>query len=87
MGKMMLSDYNKKYNLLDGVGYEYKFDNGYGASVVCHSGSYGGNKGLYEIAVLDSKGDFCYTTDITDDVVGYASEETVYETLDRIKSL
>ena len=43
--------------------------------------------GLYEIAVLDSKGDFCYTTDITDDVVGYASEETVYETLDRIKSL
>ena len=35
----MLSDYNKKYNLLDGVGYEYKFDNGYGASVVCHSGS------------------------------------------------
>ena len=36
MGKMMLSDYNKKYNLLDGVGYEYKFDNGYGASVVCH---------------------------------------------------
>ena len=40
------------------TGYEYKFDNGYGASVVCHSGSYGGNKGLYEIAVLDLTGDF-----------------------------
>ena len=87
MGKMMLSDYDKKYNLLDGVGYEYKFDNGYGASVVCHSGSYGGNQGLYEIAVLDSKGDLCYDTPITDDVIGYANEDKVLDTLHRIKSL
>ena len=63
------------------------FENGYGASVVKHSGSYGGNQGLYEIAVLDSDGDLCYDTPITDDVIGYANEDKVKDTLDRIKSL
>ena len=84
---MMLRGYAKKIKILDGDGYIYQFDNGYGASVVQHSGSYGGKQGLYEIAVLDSKGDLCYSTPITDDVVGYAGKTTVYETLDRIKSL
>ena len=89
MGKMMLnnSDYNKKYSILDGVGYEYKFDNGYGASVVSHSGSYGGNQGLYELAVLDSTGDLCYSTPITEDVIGHLTSDKVIELLERIKSL
>ena len=89
MGKMMLnnSDYNKKYSILDGVGYEYKFDNGYGASVVSHSGSYGGNQGLYELAVLDSTGDLCYSTPITEDVIGHLTSDKVVELLERIKSL
>ena len=30
----------------------YKFDNGYGASVIRHQYSYGGDKGLWELAVL-----------------------------------
>jgi len=84
---MTLRGYAKKYEILNGVGYTYQFDNGYGASVVKHDTSYGGDRGLYEIAVLDSKGDLCYSTPITDDVVGYAGKTTVYETLDRIKSL
>ena len=84
---MTLRGYARKYDMFNGHGWVYEFENGYGASVIKHDASYGGKMGLYEIAVLDSKGDFCYTTDITDDVVGYASEETVYETLDRIKSL
>ena len=83
----MLKGYARKYDMFNGHGWIYEFENGYGASVIKHDASYGGKMGLYEIAVLDSKGDFCYTTDITDDVVGYASKETVYETLDRIKSL
>lgn len=34
----------------------YKFDNGYGASVVCSPNhSYGGSEGLWELAVLDEK--------------------------------
>ena len=30
----------------------YYCENGYGLSVACHEGSYGGNDGLYEIALL-----------------------------------
>ena len=32
----------------------YKFDNGYGASVVKHKYSYGGDKGLWELAVIEN---------------------------------
>ena len=84
---MTLRGYAKKYDIHNGVGYVYQFENGYGASVVSHDASYGGKQGLYEIAVLDSTGDLCYSTPITDDVIGYAGVQTVYETLDRIKSL
>tara|TARA_B110000977_G_scaffold45219_1_gene61503 strand:+ start:10253 stop:10531 length:279 start_codon:yes stop_codon:yes gene_type:complete len=58
----------------------YKFDNGYGASVVKHDFSYGGKKGLYEVAVLDNEGDLCYTTPITDNVIGHLTmdEANVY---------
>ena len=84
---MKLSGYTKKYDILNGVGYTYQFENGYGASVVKHDSSYGGKQGLYEIAVLDSTGDLCYSTPITDDVIGHATEDKVLDTLHRIKSL
>ena len=84
---MTLRGYAKKYDIHNGVGYIYEFENGYGASVVKHDGSYGGKQGLYEIAVLDSTGDLCYSTPITDDVIGYANEDKIKDTLDRIKSL
>ena len=84
---MTLRGYAKKYEIHNGIGYEYQFDNGYGASVVKHDASYGGKQGLYEIAVLDSTGDLCYSTPITDDVIGYANEDKVLDTLHRIKML
>ena len=56
---------------LNGYQLLYKFDNGYGASVVKHDYSYGGKKGKYELAVLDKNGDLCYDTPITSDVIGY----------------
>ena len=31
----------------------YYFSNGLGASVVCHSGSYGGHEGFFELAILE----------------------------------
>ena len=84
---MTLRGYAKKYEIHNGVGYTYEFENGYGASIVSHDVSYGGKQGLYEIAVLDSKGDLCYSTPITDDVIGYATEEKVLDTLHRIRML
>jgi len=40
-------DWNVKTSPIhDGVRKEFKFANGYGASIVRHSFSYGGNKGL-----------------------------------------
>ena len=56
---------------LNGYQLLYQFDNGYGASVIKHDHSYGGKKGLYELAVLDKEGSLCYDTPITSDVIGH----------------
>ena len=76
----------------NGIQKQYKFSNGYGASVVCHDGSYGGpykknGKNLWEIAVLDSDNDITYHTPITQDVIGYCTEEMVEEVLKEISEL
>jgi hypothetical protein len=62
------------------------FANGYGASVIIGRGSYGGEDGLYELAVMKD-GSLCYDTPITDDVVGRLSEQDVTELLARIEAL
>ena len=64
-----------------------KFDNKYGISVVCTRYSYGGEDGLYEIAVLDSEGDITYTTPVTSDVIGYLSPEDVTDIMKQIQLL
>ena len=53
----------------------YKFKNGFGASVVCHKYSYGGESGLWELAVLDESGCLTSDTSITDDVLGGLTEK------------
>jgi hypothetical protein len=63
-----------------------KFDNGYGASVIRGPHSYGGPEGLYELAVLKGD-DLCYDTPITDDVLGYQSEDDISNLLERIEAL
>lgn len=70
-----------------GIQYKAKFANGYGASIVCHSFSYGHENGLWELAVLGKDGRLCYSTPITSDVLGYLTEEEVNETLDAIEVL
>ena len=71
----------------------FMFENGYGASVVQHSFSYGGDDGKYEIAVLvvcnRESGDFtlCYDTPITNDVLGHVLEEDVHGHLQAIAEL
>lgn len=65
----------------------YKFDNGYGASVVRGPYSYGGDAGLFELAVLDSAGKLTYDTPITDDVIGYLTDDAVEALLAEIAAL
>lgn len=82
-------------SLHGGVQRLYRFENGYGASLVRHSGSYGGSKGLWEIAVIewtDQYGraldwDLCYSTLITEDVIGYLEEDQVNTILSFIEKL
>jgi hypothetical protein len=62
------------------------FDNGYGASIVSHTFSCGGKSGLYELAVLYD-GEITYHTTITDDVLGYLSEDEVTFYLNQIENL
>jgi len=63
------------------------FENGYGASVAQHKYSYGGEEGLYELAVLDKDGNLTYDTEITNDVIGWLTEDDVENLLSRIESL
>ena len=71
----------------------YRFANGYGASVVQSPYSYGGNRGLWELAVTKYAGEdndsfsLTYSTEITDDVLGYLNEVEVDELLARIEAL
>jgi hypothetical protein len=90
-----MSDNNKFriQNHKDGKGVQriYKFPNGYGASVVKHKYSYGGDKGLWELAVInnitDEGFDMCYNTEITDDVIGYLNDPDVDRLLYMIRDL
>lgn len=61
----------------------YWFPNGYGASVIQHKHSYGGDIGRWEIAVLhrtvesNKVGTICYLTPVTSDVIGHVEPHEV----------
>ena len=66
------------------------FANGYGASVVKHSFSYGGEGGLYELAVLAGNAkdsELTYDTPVTNDVLGYLKPSAVTDALQAIAAL
>lgn len=65
----------------------YKFPNGYGASVIQSRFSYGGDRGLWELAVLNSREELDYSTPITSDVLGYLTWDEVQTTLAQIAAL
>ena len=75
----------------NGVQHKYAFPNNYGASVVKHDFSYGGQNGLWELAVLDysidKEGEISYHTPITQDVIGHLTWKNVEEFLYEIKQL
>lgn len=62
------------------------FDNWYGVSVIKSEYSYGGDKWLYELAVLKS-GKLCYTTHITEDVLWYLTKKDVTKYMMQVQDL
>ncbi len=74
-------------NNMGGVQAYITFQNGYGASVVCTPYTYGGDRGLYELAVFGKNGHIAYDTPITNDVLGYLKPEEVTDILEQIQSL
>lgn len=65
----------------------YRFQNGYGASIVWNPASYGHEEYLFELAVLDENDDLCYDTPVTSDVIGGLDFFGVVEKLEEIKAL
>ena len=70
------------------------FPNGYGISVVRFKSPFGGgsftNGDQWEVAVLKGNHedwDLCYDTDITNNVIGYLTDNEVTEIMGRIQNL
>jgi hypothetical protein len=80
----------------NGVQAVVMFDNGYGASVVQTTYSYGGKHGFYELAVLRAGPRYAddptdweidYATPVTNDVLGWLSKRSVTAALKAIQAL
>lgn len=74
----------------DGIWSRVFYPNGYGASVIRSRYSYGGELGLYELAVLRCDGPrpvICYDTPITDGVIGHLAPDDISALLVRIAAL
>ena len=76
------------------VQYIFRFDNGYGASVVKGFGTYGYEQDLWELALITFNENNSWSVEYTDripvlsdDVVGWLNETEVLELLDEIKNL
>jgi hypothetical protein len=74
---------------------EYAFhiyDNHYGVSVVRGPYTYGGMKGLYELAVVymapeDKESQLVYDTPITNDVMGYLTPDNITDVMAQVEAL
>ena len=66
------------------------FDNGLGASVITGECAYTSEGKPYELAVIAGNSEYwniCYTTGITDDVIGHLSESEICDLLNEIRNL
>lgn len=62
------------------------FENGYGVSVVCGRYAYSNVHNPYEVGIL-KEGKLCYTTKITDDVIGNLDEQGVSRIMKQVQKL
>ena len=70
----------------DGQQASLQFENGFGVSVIKGFGSYSDEDSPYELAVLWGN-QLCYSTPITNDVMGYLTSEEVTEIMKQIQNL
>lgn len=75
-----------QHPLGDGVWARMSFDNGYGVSVIRTFFSFGGQEGLFELAVT-SGGRLTYGTPVTDDVEGFLTEQDVTNLMAKVQEL
>ena len=80
-------EFKEHPNHLGGVQAVITFDNGYGARIVKTPHSYGGDRGLYELAVLGTDGHLTYDTPVTNDVIGYLRDIDVTDVMEKIQQL
>jgi hypothetical protein len=83
-------EFKEHPNKMGGIITRIMFENGYGASIAQTPFSYGGDEGLYELAVLGKDGFICYDASIstfTSDVIGYLSEDEVTKLMEQIQNL
>jgi hypothetical protein len=76
----------EEHELLGGIRRVYRFENNYGASVICHEGSYSSKGHKWELAVLYGD-DITYDTPITSDVIGHLNDQQVQKILTKIDQL
>lgn len=79
----------EKNNMMGGVQYKYLFPNGFGASLIKHEGSYGFDKGLWELAALGKEDEFIGMSHFgwNDDVKGYLSAKESKSLLQEIYNI
>ena len=70
----------------------YIFDNHYGVSVIRGPHTYGGLKGLYELAVLymapdSNESELVYDTPVTSDVEGHLTPDDVTKLMKQVEAL
>lgn len=78
-------DFNQ-HPIGNGVQAKMTFKNNRGVSVVKFNGSYG-YPNLWELAVLSEDGELDYTTPVTDDVLGYLTEDDVTQAMKEVEAL
>ena len=79
----------EKHEMHGGVQYKYLFPNGFGASLIKHEGSYGFDKGLWEIAPLGKEDEFIGMSVFGwyDDVKGHLTAKESKSVLNEIYDL
>lgn len=72
----------------DGIRIVKKFRNKWGVSIMCHSKSYGGSEGYWEVGVTYN-GELIYNNPITgyDAVTGYCSTDEVLDIINDVRTL